>query len=378
MARFAFVTCAALPALTSDDRLAVAELEALGHHVTPVNWSDPSCDWTSFDAAVLRSCWDYHHRPDEFRTWLHRMASAGVRLINSVRLARWNMEKSYLRDLASAGVATVPSRLVAQGTNPDLDALRGSLGADSLVVKPTISATADATWHIGERDRTWPDGFHAALGQHDFLVQPFVPEIRNGEWSLILFDGVFSHAVLKRPKAGDFRVQHEFGGTAEAKSPPDQLVDLAGRILGTLPETPVYARVDGVETAGGFLLLELELLEPALFLATAGGAARRFADAIVARGEPSAAFRVPTSDFRPLTSLVSDAGAQRRRIPDLLDLDVPVSDVEERLPVADADRAVAGCGRQEGTKVAGDTRLEIQDLLDGVVTGTGQALQQRV
>ncbi len=285
MGRFAFVTWEGLPHLSTDDKLAADELEARGHSIAPAIWTDPAVDWRGFDLVVLRSCWDYHKRFERFTAWLARMETLGVRVANSTASARWNAEKTYLRDLQQGGVRTVPSVWLRRGTPVSMDRLRAevaALGVDAaeLVLKPTVSATAWLTWRVSLDATALPEGFCAALAEHDFIVQPFIDEIVEGEWSLVFFGGTFSHAVIKRPREGDFRVQDEFGGRAELVRAPDALVSLAARILRCAPESSVYARVDGVETSAGFVLLELELVEPHLFLALAPGAPARFADAL--------------------------------------------------------------------------------------------------
>ncbi len=289
--RFAFVTSAALPELTADDRRAVQLVAARGHTAVPAVWTDPAIDWAGFDLVVLRSCWDYHKRFGEFDEWLARLASLGVPLANPARTARWNAEKGYLHDLEAAGVATVPSLWLPRGTATSLGDLRARLApaaaSQALVIKPTVSATAWLTWQVAADADALPGGFEEALAERDFVVQPFVEEIAAGEWSLVFFDGAFSHAVIKRPRQGEFRVQEEFGGRAEAAEPPPALIALAAGILRHAPTPTLYARVDGVEAARGFVLLELELLEPALYLASDASAARRFANAIEAWGAAS-------------------------------------------------------------------------------------------
>jgi glutathione synthase/RimK-type ligase-like ATP-grasp enzyme len=164
----------------------------------------------------------------------------------------------------------------------ELRAEVAALGVDAaqLVLKPTVSATAWLTWRVSRDARVLPEGFSDALAQHDFIVQPFVEEIVAGEWSLVFFGGTFSHAVIKRPREGDFRVQDDFGGRAELVRAPGTLVSTAACVLACAPGSSIYARVDGVETSAGFVLLELELVEPHLFLALAPGAPARFADAL--------------------------------------------------------------------------------------------------
>jgi glutathione synthase/RimK-type ligase-like ATP-grasp enzyme len=152
------------------------------------------------------------------------------------------------------------------------------------VVKPLVSASAWRTFvtETGTAvvdERAWRE----LLGGSDGMVQEFIPEVQTaGEWSLIFFGGAFSHAVLKRPRAGDFRVQAELGGTAVLAEPPGALLDGARKVLALVEEPLLFARVDGVERNGGFLLMELELIEPQLFLGADVGAPARFADAIVA------------------------------------------------------------------------------------------------
>lgn len=243
------VTWRGLPELAADDRLLRDALVRRGAAVRAVAWDDPDADWRSFDAIVVRSTWDYHKRLDEFRAWLDRMD--GLPLWNPPPVLRWNTHKSYLLDLESRGIAIVPTLFVPRGS--------------SFIVKPAVSATAFRT----ERHET----------DVDLLVQPFVPEIvADGELSFIFLGRRFSHAVRKRAGSGDFRVQTEFGGSAEPFSPPQDLIEQAARIAGTLGEQWLYARIDCVVRDGRLLLMELEATEPSLFLDE--DSAERFADAI--------------------------------------------------------------------------------------------------
>lgn len=281
--RVAFVSCEALPELTSDDRLALDLLAARGHDTRAVVWTDATVDWAAFDVIVLRSCWDYHLRPHDFAAWLDLLADVRAPLENAVALARWNMEKGYLRDLEERGVPVVPTTWLEPGTPQSLAALRGSTGWTDIVVKPAISATAWRLFRLPADVEVWPPELAQALEVQRFLAQPFQDAIMAGEWSLVFFDGSFSHAVLKRPRPGDFRVQNDYGGSAEPGPPPAGMIAAAARVLDSLPKRPLYARVDGVDTARGLVLLELELLEPALFLASDAAAPTRFVEAIERR-----------------------------------------------------------------------------------------------
>lgn len=251
----ALVTFAGIPDLTADDQLLATALHDLGADVRAVVWDDADVDWASFDAVVLRSTWDYHLRIDEFLAWLDRLEACGANVWNPVPVVRWNANKTYLREL---DVPQVPTVFVARGG--DVGAVLRERGWERAVVKPTVSATAFET-HVVDVGRA-----SARHATRDVLVQPFVDEIvRDGEWSVLFFGGAYSHAVLKRAKAGDFRVQNDFGGTAERREPPPEVLDGARRILDAAPAT-LYARVDGVAIDGVFTLMELELIEPALFL----------------------------------------------------------------------------------------------------------------
>jgi glutathione synthase/RimK-type ligase-like ATP-grasp enzyme len=275
------VTWRGLPALSGDDRLAVEALAARGCDVIPAVWDDPAVDWASFEAAIVRSTWDYHHRPAEFLGWISRMEALEIQLWNPAPLLRWNHDKRYLTELATRGVPAVPTLTVARG---DRRTLRDTLAAtdwDEVVVKPAVSASAHETWRTSRARAELDAGRFAALTRTgDVLVQPYLPEVERGEWSLCFFGGRYSHAVLKRPRAGDFRVQSELGGEVLNATPAAALVESAAAILALLPQPWLYARVDACEVGGALMLMELELIEPTLFFRADPAAPARFAEAL--------------------------------------------------------------------------------------------------
>jgi len=278
-----FATCESIPNLTEDDRTLLAPLANLGIEAKPAVWSDPSVSWSSATAVVIRSCWDYHLRLNEFLNWITALEQAGVGLWNPPATLRWNANKSYLRELEQKGVPIVPTLWPEAGFDlePELQQRKWK----QAVVKPRVSATAYRTL------LTSPDAVDGAQMLVDDLmhgpgamVQEFLKEVRTqGEWSLIFFSGQFSHAVTKTPKPGDFRSQEEFGGEIRNRQPAKSLIQAADRALATVDPVPLYARVDGVESGGQFRLMELELIEPALYMSLAEGAAERFAAAIANR-----------------------------------------------------------------------------------------------
>ena len=280
--RLTLLTCAAKPGLSDDDRLVAEALDRRGVDVQVCPWSSLEIGQAG-DVAVLRSTWDYHLAFVEFTAWLAETERRAMPLLNPSPLVRWNASKLYLRDLAAAGV-TLPQTVWLDA--PDRAGIAKALAAagwDRAVLKPCVSASAHATTLV--TPDTWlRDEAIEPLRSHGALLQRYVSEIeRRGELSVVFFDGGFSHAVLKRPRAGDFRVQFEFGGTETPVAPTSAERSFAERVLDACPEVPAYARVDIVTTTSGPVLMELELIEPVLFLASDADAPDRFARAILAR-----------------------------------------------------------------------------------------------
>ena len=283
--RISFVTYAAHADLTPDDRLAVAVLEQLGATVSASIWTDPTIDWSGFDAIVLRSTWDYYERAAEFREWIDALDALKAPLWNPPPVLRWSMNKTYLKDLEKAGVSVVPTVWLSKGDTPYLRGILVERDWAEAIVKPVISANAARTWRVSMANAAQFDAqLMDSLKIGDMMVQPFIAEIQTrGEWSMMFIDGEFSHAVRKTPSAGDFRVQATYGGTSIADQPSDRVLAAARRALDVAPSPWMYARVDGVETASGFVLLELEMLEPSFYFAYAATGATRFAGAILDR-----------------------------------------------------------------------------------------------
>jgi hypothetical protein len=281
--RVALVTCARIPDLTADDRLLAAALGERGAAVSAEIW-DADADWASFDRVVLRSVWDYHLRADAFGAWLEARSADGTVLLNPAALVRWNMHKRYLDDLAAAGHAVIETVRLARGGS--LAAVLDERGWDDAVVKPAVSASAHRTFRVSRaQSASRQADLDAVLGDGEALVQPLAPEILDaGEWSIVFVAGAFSHAVRKRGAAGEFRVQEEYGGHATPGDPGPSVVAQAAAALGAAPGRATYARVDGIVRDGAFVLMELELIEPVLYLEL-GGAAGRLADAVLA-GQP--------------------------------------------------------------------------------------------
>lgn len=260
-------------------------LIAAGAEVEPVSWTQ-GAELADFDLVLPLVAWGYHLRYEDWLAFLDRVEAAGVQMLNPPALLRWNGDKVYLAELADSGVPTVPTLAVESCCDADLEEARRRFGSDWLVIKPPISASATGTHRLGPNDDLPPDSRGRPM-----IIQPLIEEIaRTGEFSLMLFDGEFSHAVVKRPAAGDFRVQPHLGGvTLPTKTPPGA-ERLARQALAATPARATYARVDIVSDDEGVLrIMELELIEPALFLdhAPDGGAA--FTQAILSAAQTATA-----------------------------------------------------------------------------------------
>ena len=271
-------TAADDPDITASDRLYAEALERRGFRVTGAAWDGPRRAFDGAAAVVIRSTWGYYRAQTEFRAWAEAMAAA-TRLFNPIGLVRWNLHKDYVGKLGAAGIRVPGTRIVAR----DADAIGkvfDDMGWQRAVVKPATGASGHSVELLTR------DGVTAAaprLAAGEVLVQEFLPEIAGGELSLVYFDGVFSHAIRKRPQQGEFRVNSRFGATRAAETPSPEVREQGAQALRALPEMPLYARVDGVLRDDGLIVIEVEVLEPALFMEFDPPAAERFAEATVAR-----------------------------------------------------------------------------------------------
>ncbi len=282
--RVLLATCAAIPELTDDDRPLIGELFKLGIKAEPAVWDDPKIDWKAADLVLIRSTWDYHLRAASFAAWIERLASSGAKLWNPPAVVRVNSDKNYLRALEASGVSVVPTEWVAKGTKAELRSLMAARGWRSGVVKPCVSGGAFLTAKVAADEPGGQKALDEVLGRCDAMIQPFLAEIAaEGEWSFVFLGGEFSHAVLKTPARGDFRVQEEHGGSTRRAEPPPELLAQARDAATAAPGPWLYARVDGVDRGGELVVIELELIEPHLYLSHSPGAAAMLAKAVSAR-----------------------------------------------------------------------------------------------
>ncbi len=271
------------PQLIDDDRLFLPYLAARGIATEPAIWNDPAVDWRRFDAVVIRSTWDYYERIAEFRLWLDGLIAAGVTVWNPVPTVLRNADKTYLRELEKMGVLTLPTVWIAPGEAETIASVLKAVPWQDLVAKPSISAGAYRTVRCSKRELEANPGLIATIiADSHAMIQPFMQEIVDeGEWSFLFFGEELSHAVVKKPKPGDFRVQYTHGGKHVKAEPPEALAAAVAKVFALIPEPPrLFTRVDGIWTKGRFLCIEIEMIEPVLFLAEDKESPVRFAKAL--------------------------------------------------------------------------------------------------
>ena len=268
-----------------EDNLLIEALEKSGAQVTKVGWTQTGVDFSTFDAAVFSSIWDYYRYPTDFSKWIDRVEGQTT-FFNSIAQIRDNMDKRYLIRYQDMGRNVVPTKYVPAGSSWSDTLWAEDLDSDHLVIKPVIGGAAVDTfqWKVSDANQDLSP-MQEVLAEKAMIVQPFVPSIQAfGEVSHIIFDGKYSHSILKRPRAGDYRVQDDHGGRVDDYIATPAEIDLALSWLEPLNEEPVYARVDLVKGIdGAWWLGELELIEPELWLRRNPLAAEAFAQSVLRR-----------------------------------------------------------------------------------------------
>lgn len=265
-----------------DDQLLQAEMARHGLSSVRIDWADPDVDWSQFRCAVFRTTWDYFERRHEFTAWLDRIRQQ-TRLCNDAPLIDWNMDKHYLADLEANGIPIVPSKFIERGSTVTLHELLDESGWGEAIIKPCISGAARHTYRVNRESIAALEPIvRQLLADESLILQPFQHSVMShGEDTLMLFNGRFTHAVKKVPKSGDFRVQDDHGGTVHSHEPSAAQIEFAQRVLAACPSAPTYARVDMVrDNHGNLAVMELELIEPELWLRNHPPAASAFANAI--------------------------------------------------------------------------------------------------
>jgi len=265
-----------------EQELLKSAFESQGLKVDITYWDNPSYEWQQTKSVLFRTVWDYFERFDEFWEWLEQVKTK-TRLINSYELIKWNIDKHYLNDLKNIGIQVVPTYFADRGNNISLKEIANLNDWKHIVIKPAISASAFNTYKITNDEIEQKEQlFHELLQTHDMLVQPFFPTISElGEASLMVFGGKFTHAILKKAKAGDFRVQDDFGGTVHDYNPTQEEIKFAEKVFQSCTSLPIYGRVDIVWDSNKHIYLsELEIIEPELWIRNRPESANKIAEAV--------------------------------------------------------------------------------------------------
>lgn len=281
MKKVVFLTMDSLNGFVCYDDLLIEPLNKIGWSVEKISWRKENVNWNEYDAVIVRSAWDYQSDPLKFISVLEDINRSNIHLENDLSVLKWNMNKSYLRDLEQKGILIPDTiwekNLSAQNINDYFK----KLNTDEIIIKPNISGNADYTYRLKRDDLN-----HSAaelsriFKSREFMVQPFMKNIIDeGEYSLFYFGGKYSHAIIKKPKKKDFRVQEEHGGILKSVDPTAQQLNTAKGILSNIEPMPLYARVDFVRTSdNNFALMELELIEPSLYFNMDPKSPERFAN----------------------------------------------------------------------------------------------------
>lgn len=285
MKSIALVTYSGKPELSSSDQTLLNPLKQRGIQAIPAIWNDATIDWQQFDAVVLRSCWDYYKHAEAFRQWLSQLEGLDVPLHNAQKTILWNMKKTYLRDLEQQGIRLIPTFWAKTAIN--LNETLQSNGWDQVVLKPVMGASAYGIHLVSTSDSHEKQSlFDSMLQDGQVMIQPVIKEIQDGELSLIFFQDKFHYAIRKTPGAGTIFVNLAYGGSYMATAVDDKTINTAQSILSVAHELTgqdsfLYARVDGILIDNEFVLMELELVEPGLFMdILSTDASERFADVI--------------------------------------------------------------------------------------------------
>ena len=261
------------------DHLLFQPFAELGWTVEEVPWDDENIDWSSFDAAIIRSTWDYQNKPERFLSVLEKIEDA-ITLYNPVDICRWNLNKKYLCDLESKGVPIVPTSWYDCLNKDNIENTFHKYNSNCLVAKPLIGANACDSFVLKSGDADSWESAITVFKDREVMLQPFIESILiEGEYSLFYFGGKLSHAIVKLPAKGDYRVQEEHGGFIRPVSPADDVIRAGNRAINALDKELLYARVDLVRLASGQpVLIEMELIEPSLYFEQCPGSAEKFAE----------------------------------------------------------------------------------------------------
>ena len=282
MKKIALLSCDSLEGFFCYDEMLVEPFAGRGFDAELISWR-AQVDWNEYEAVIVRATWDYQDHFKEFDETLDKINSSSARLLNPLEIIKWNFSKLYLQELEQKGVDIIPSHF---SNSFDFDLaydLYSKYQCEEIIIKPCVSANSDDTFRLNVSELcNQTQKLKELFNGRDHMYQPFIPSvIQNGEYSLFYFGGEFSHAILKTPKDGDFRVQEEHGGRLQKIIPSEKMLQASSKIIAEIVPSPLYARIDLVEYENKYLLMEVELIEPSLYFNLDDKSAGRFVEAYI-------------------------------------------------------------------------------------------------
>lgn len=245
-------------------------------------WDRGIDGWEKYDALLIRSCWDYHKRPGEFKQFLKQLKQLETTIWNKPEVLQWNMDKIYLNELNEAGFPIIPFRFYERGELPDFEAVMEEEQWEAVIVKPRIGASGHEMFMI---DSSNIDSIRSEIEtvarEKGLFLQPYVKTIKEeGEWSFIFFDGQYQFAIHKQPGPDDFRAHNHRGGTYRHAEPRPEWIDHVQSLVDRFPKDCLYQRMDGVIRDDQLVLMEVEALEPSFYFSYYPDGAKALADVI--------------------------------------------------------------------------------------------------
>jgi len=280
--KIALLTCDKLADLLPSDQLLIPELAKQGVFAKAEIWDDESVNWLEYDYLIFRNTWDYFEKEVKFNKWLSKIEKLGIPTLNSIAIIQENKHKFYLREMENKGFKIIPTIFIDKTANLNLLSLIPH-DWQMAVIKPAFSGGAYQTLVFKHEETDEINNKYKSIAsEKDLLLQKFMPEINTiGETSFIFFDKIFSHCVIKKPAAGDFRVQVQFGGNYAAVIPEIIALETAQQIVDQFSGDLLYARVDGIIINGELHLMEVECIEPDLYFTFGEGSLQRFVSSIL-------------------------------------------------------------------------------------------------
>jgi glutathione synthase/RimK-type ligase-like ATP-grasp enzyme len=282
MADIVFVTDREHTDLVPGDRMLLENLEERGHTVDVQVWDDRDVRWSDYDLVLLRETWDYERKYKTFLQWIDHLDELPVRVMNPPNVLRWNANKQYLKDLENSGVPIPPSFFVPEGAPVPLEKVLDEKGWSEFVIKPLVGAGAFKLERFTlEELSEAQEHLENLAANRGAIVQKFLPEVEEeGEWSFLFTGGELSHTVLKQPAEDEYRVQKALGGTRHHREADPSIARQAEEYAGTITQPFLYLRLDGIVSRGRLRVVEMELIEPRLYLEGSEEGVENFADAI--------------------------------------------------------------------------------------------------